>query len=77
VTIGSEDGATVRVIVYNGSGEPGVAGEAAQVLIRRGYRVVDTKNADNFDYDTTQIVVQSRGTSRGARACARSSASAR
>jgi hypothetical protein len=57
VTIGSED-PTVRVIVYNGSGEPGVAGEAAQVLIRGGYRVVDTKNADNFDYDVTQIVVQ-------------------
>ncbi len=57
VTIDAEDGAT-RVIVYNGSGEPGVAGEVAQVLIRAGFRVVDTKNADTFDYATTQIVVQ-------------------
>lgn len=57
VRIGSED-PTIRVIVYNGSGEPGVAGQASQVLIRGGFRVVDTKNADNFDYDVTQIVVQ-------------------
>jgi polyisoprenyl-teichoic acid--peptidoglycan teichoic acid transferase len=57
VTIEADD-PTVRVIVYNGSGEPGVAGQAAQVLIRGGFRVVDTKNADTFDYDETQIVVQ-------------------
>ena len=37
---------------------PGIAGEAAQQLIRGGFRVVDTKNADNFDYATTKIVVQ-------------------
>ncbi len=48
----------VRVIVYNGAGAPGIAGEAAQVLIRSGFRVVDTKNADNFDYTTTKIVVR-------------------
>lgn len=57
VTIDAADGAT-RVIVYNGSGEPGVAGQAAQELIRGGFRVIDTKNADSFDYETTQIVVQ-------------------
>jgi hypothetical protein len=57
VTMGS-DSDIIRVIVYNGSGEPGVAGEAAQLMIRSGYRVVDTKNADNFDYEITQIVVQ-------------------
>jgi len=51
----------VRVIVYNGVGKPGAAGEAAQVLIRNGFRVVDTKNADRFDYDKTKIVVR-RGT---------------
>ncbi len=57
VTIASDDPA-VRVIVYNGSGVPGVAGQVAQVLIRSGFRVVDTKNADRFDYEQTQIVVQ-------------------
>jgi cell division protein FtsL len=47
-----------RVIVYNGAGTPGVAGEAAQSLIRAGLRVVDTQNADSFDYKTTKIVVR-------------------
>ncbi|NTU71635.1 MAG: LCP family protein [Coriobacteriia bacterium] len=47
-----------RVIVYNGAGSPGVAGDAAQMLIRGGFRVVDTKNADNFKYKTTTVVVQ-------------------
>jgi hypothetical protein len=50
--------AVTRIILYNGAGIPGVAGEAAQQLIRGGFRVVDTKNADNFNYTTTQIVVQ-------------------
>ncbi|MBN2405194.1 MAG: LytR C-terminal domain-containing protein [Coriobacteriia bacterium] len=48
----------IRVIVYNGAGIPGIAGEAAQVFIRNGMRVVDTKNADRFDYEETLIVVQ-------------------
>jgi hypothetical protein len=48
----------VRVIIYNGAGVPGIAGEAAQELIRSGYRVVDTKNADSFDYATTKVIVQ-------------------
>lgn len=66
VTIDTED-PTVRVIVYNGSGEPGVAGQAAQVLIRGGFRVVDTKNADSFDYEVTQIVMQRGGLQSGER----------
>lgn len=48
----------VRVVVYNGAGKPGIAGEAAQQLIRAGLRVVDTQNADSFDYATTKIVVR-------------------
>jgi hypothetical protein len=59
-----------RVIVYNGAGTPGIAGEAAQVLIRAGFRVVDTKNADRFDYKTTQIIVQQGSTKRGQDAAA-------
>lgn len=55
----------VKVIVYNGAGIPGVAGEAAQQLIRAGFRVVDTKNADNFDYDKTIVVVKQGDRSRG------------
>ena len=55
-----------RVIVYNGAGAPGIAGEAAQQLIRNGFRVVDTKNADNFNYKKTQVVVQNGPAKRGA-----------
>lgn len=54
-----------RVIVYNGAGVPGIAGEAAQVLIRAGFRVIDTKNADNFGYRTTEIVVRRGDSVRG------------
>lgn len=47
----------VRVIVLNGCGVPGVAGKVAERLINQGYKVVDTKNADSFDYEKTQIIV--------------------
>jgi hypothetical protein len=64
VKLGAEDSA-VRVIIYNGAGTPGIAGEAAQQLIAAGVRVVDTKNADRFDYDTTLIVVQDGDLTQG------------
>ncbi len=54
-----------RVIIYNGAGKPGIAGEAAQQLIRAGFRVVDTKNADRFDYATSKITVKRGDISRG------------
>jgi hypothetical protein len=46
-----------RVIVYNGVGTPGLASEAAQQLIRAGFRVVDSGNASHFGYTTTSILV--------------------
>ena len=61
----SKSAAVTRVILYNGAGKPGVAGEAAQELIRGGFHVVDTKNADNFKYATTQIIVQRGDASQG------------
>lgn len=61
IKLGSDEG-VVRVIIYNGAGKPGVAGEVAQVLIKAGIRVVDTKNADRFDYKETMIVVQNGNT---------------
>lgn len=57
IKLGAEEN-VVRVIIYNGAGIPGIAGEAARELIRNGMRVVDTKNADRFDYDESLIVVQ-------------------
>ena len=64
VKVGAEDTA-VRVILYNGAGTPGIAGQAAQQLIAAGMRVVDTKNADRFDYDTTMVIIQSGETAQG------------
>lgn len=54
-----------RVILYNGAGKPGIAGVAAQQLIRNGFRVVDTKNANNFGYKQTIVIVQSGPASQG------------
>ena len=56
-----------RVILYNGAGKPGIAGVAAQQLIRNGFRVVDTKNANNFGYKQTIVIVQSGPASQGDR----------
>lgn len=64
VAISDADQAT-RAIVYNGAGVPGIAGLAAQQLIRNGVRVVDTKNADRFDYKQTQVIVQNGADSLG------------
>lgn len=46
-----------RVIVYNGVGTPGLASQAAQQLIRQGFRIVDSGNADHFGYVETTILV--------------------
>jgi hypothetical protein len=51
----SQTQSTPRVIVYNGVGTPGLAGVAAQQLIRAGFRIVNSGNAANFDYKTTEI----------------------
>lgn len=49
--------ATPRVIVLNGSGVPGVGADAAERLININCRVVQNDNANNFDYDRTQIII--------------------
>ena len=49
--------AAVRIIVYNGAGTPGVAGVAAQELIRKGFQVVDSGNADNFSHKQTLVLL--------------------
>jgi hypothetical protein len=53
----SQQVSTPRVIVYNGVGTPGIAGIAAQQLIRAGLKVVDSGNADNFSHATTLILL--------------------
>jgi hypothetical protein len=47
----------LRVMVLNGAGIAGVAGDAASKLINRGYHVVDSKNADSFNYAKTLILL--------------------
>ncbi len=54
-----------RIILYNGAGKPGIAGLAAEQLIKGGFRVVDTKNADRFNYKTTLVVVERGSVVRG------------
>jgi hypothetical protein len=45
----------LRVDVRNGSGVPGLGAKVAAVLRKDGYVINSVGNADNFDYDTTQI----------------------
>jgi LytR cell envelope-related transcriptional attenuator len=49
--------ARTRVIVYNGVGTAGLASEAAQQLIRAGFQVVDSGDAEHFGYENTVILV--------------------
>jgi len=46
-----------RVIILNGSGRPGVARKAADNLLGKGFSIVDIKNADNFNYQQTQLII--------------------
>ena len=65
---GFEPGGTV--IVRNGSGEAGVASEAADKLTPEGYDV-ETGNADDFDYSETLIVYSENSKGAEAKAIAR------
>ena len=47
----------IRVIILNGSGTPGIGRKAADRLTGKGYRIIDVKNADSFNYTTTRIMV--------------------
>ncbi len=44
-----------RVLILNGCGVSGIAGKLADYLTRNGIRVVDSKNADNFNYPSTVV----------------------
>jgi len=46
----------LRVLVQNGSGEPGVGEEVARRLLPNGFRVVLSQNAESFDHEETQII---------------------
>lgn len=51
-------GKQVKVEVLNGSGISGVAQDVADKLRQEGYTVTGTRNAGNFDYNSSQIIVR-------------------
>jgi len=48
----------IRVQVWNGSGEGGVAARVAAYLRQGGFHVVEVRNADRSDYFATMIVAR-------------------
>lgn len=44
------------LLVLNGVGTDGLAAAAAELLEERGFGVLDTANAEDFDVDTTEVV---------------------
>lgn len=47
---------TTRVVILNGCGIPGIAGKVTEKLVQNGYKITESKNADNFNYTVTQII---------------------
>ena len=54
------DAGSPTLVVWNGCGEPGLAGRAARWLRRQGFDVFETMNADHMDYQQTLVVARSR-----------------
>lgn len=51
--------APLRIIILNGNGTPGIARKAADRLVGDGYKILDIKNADRFDYTKTEVLLYS------------------
>lgn len=47
---------TARIVILNGCGIPGIAGKVTDKLVQNGYKITESKNADNFNYAVTQII---------------------
>ena len=50
-------GERIEVMVYNGCGQKGLAKLYTEFLRAEGFDVIDSDNADRFDYEKSQIVV--------------------
>lgn len=46
-----------RVIVLNGSGDPGAANQLAEKLTQNSFSIVAIRNADSFDHEETEIII--------------------
>lgn len=60
-----------RVELLNGNGRIQATRSVAEALIRNGFRIVRTDNADNFDFEKTIVVAQGRSRQRAAEEVAR------
>jgi hypothetical protein len=49
----------IRIQVLNGGGVAGAGSRMKNFLEEKGYRVVETKNADVYSYESTEIIVKS------------------
>lgn len=47
---------TTSVIVYNGNGQPGAAGQFADYLEGKGFKIFSLANAESFDFEKTYII---------------------
>jgi hypothetical protein len=54
------EGERPRVEILNGNGRILTTRTVATTLIRAGFRVVNTDNADSFDYEESLVVAQGR-----------------
>jgi len=63
-------GERARVEVLNGNGRIGATRLVAELVVRRGFRVVRTDNADRFDYASTIVVAQGQDALAAAREAA-------
>ena len=64
------EGERPRVEILNGNGRIGTTMVVAETLVRRGFRVVLTDNADRFDYAETLVIAQGRDAEPAAREAA-------
>lgn len=56
-----------RVEILNGNGRIGTTATVASVLIRHGFKVIRTDNAENFDFAETLVVAQGDDAEQAAR----------
>ncbi|MEE9298015.1 MAG: LytR C-terminal domain-containing protein [Acidimicrobiia bacterium] len=56
-----------RIEILNGNGRIGTTASVATILVRDGYRLIRTDNADHFDYEETLVVAQGDQAEQAAR----------
>mgnify|MGYP001324631915 FL=1 len=49
-----------EIEILNGCGESGIANLYSNYLIKKGFDVIDSRNADNFEYLNTTIVIHKK-----------------